>query len=147
MSKKHVSGKINASSIVITTEPSPHTLDAFILENAILRWDTGIEDFTPSHLHQKYSHSSGEAMALRIRLTSPVTGSLSCPQKQAARLTGPWRPERSQPCWTEEHVNIFCLLGEQGWSSFFCRGNCVYIVTSLWRKCNDLLRQLPKCTC
>lgn len=130
MSKKHASGKINASYIVITIEPSPHILDdAFILENAILCWKTGIEDFTPSQLHQKHSRSLGEAAALRIGLPSPVTGGLSCPEKHGAGRTGPWKPERSQHGWTEEHVNIFRLLGQQGWPSFFSRGNRVYIVT------------------
>lgn len=129
MSKKHASGKRNASYIVITIELSPHTLDALTLENAILCWETGTEDFTPSQLHPKHSCSWGEAVALRIRLPSPMRGSLSCPEKQGARQTGPRRPERSQHGWTEERVNIFRLLGKQGWSSFFCRGNRVYLVT------------------
>lgn len=112
--------------------PSWCSLDVFVLENAMLYEDTGIEGFTVSQLHQKFSGSwkrPEEATSPKESDSLFVRGSLTCHWKQTVRLWGPQRLERKKPVLLNwEHVNIFCLLGEQGWSPFH-RGNCVYIMT------------------
>lgn len=106
----------------------------------------------PNHVRRSLLALQKKPRPLGIRLTSLVKDTLSCPYKQAARLTEPWRSERSQCRRTEERVNIFCLLGEQSPSSFFCRGNRVYIVTVVCEEnamiCFDSSPNVPvKCEC
>lgn len=127
MSKKHVSGKISASYSVLLWHP-PHAHLMYLLWKCHFMLGHGIEGFTLSQIHQKFSHSLEEATALRNQThllweaASPAVGN-KLPDSEGQRDG----EERSQHRWTEEHVNIFCLLGEQGRSSFH-RGNCVYIV-------------------
>lgn len=127
MSKKHVSGKINASYIVKTINPCPLHTWCICLGRChfmLSEWHWRLRPQT----HQKFSRSL-EARGPQESDSSLLRGSPSCPYKQAASRTEPWRPGRSQHCWTEGRVNIFGLLGEQERSSLFCRGNRVYIVT------------------
>lgn len=150
MSKKHVSGKINASYIVTTINPCPPTYLMHLFRKMPFHAEWVALKTSPPTT-QKLSRSL-EARGPQESDSYLLRGSPSCPSKQAARLTGPRRPGRSRHCWTEESVNIFGLLGEQERSSLFRRGNRVYIVTLVCEEnamiCFDSSPNVPvKCEC
>ena len=155
MSKKYVSGKNKCCLYCYNhwTLSPPHAWCicfgkcSFMLND----WHWRL---TPSQPHQKLPCPLEETSALRNQTQRLLREAVS---PALTNKLPDWQgrgdlKDASTAGLRSFHVNIVCLLGEQGWSSFLYRGNCVCFVTVVREEnatiCFDSSPHVPvKCEC